>query len=487
MVKIVTIKISNHKYRRFVMNTNTVKDYQKCLGRLILATQMLKLEVDTAQLGEIADLIVQPMTGPWRFFHTPQHIFDVAGNKDGIEILAALFHDVVYFQVDRSINFNISRYISPFVKDVKGQLVIRKADLREDYIFDILLSVFGFSPGQKLDISAGQNEFLSALVAAKVLEPLLPISHLLQIIACIEATIPFRLSTQDGLTATEVLYQRLQAINDKLKLGLSDTQIQETVKKGVRIANRDVASFAHPRPACFLANTWNLLPETNHNLMGGGAYTVSDYRVSIQKAEEFFNSLTPEKIFRQFQAEPSDEDYQMLLNNTQHNLEIAKLYLSCKLVTIALVEALSFAIGLDIPIATMMGELPFRGFTFIRLEAFLPDIEAKVPPKSELEKEVFNLLEQGRSKSAEYDLENSPLATFIVKSIGFEGVREQRELAKDFFRGNIFTENLIASFDLKVSQSVIDALGKMFDSRKAAINRNYCITFESKSKPQSNP
>ncbi|MBW4507793.1 MAG: hypothetical protein KME64_14950 [Scytonematopsis contorta HA4267-MV1] len=465
---------------------NTVLAYQKCLGRLILATQMLKLEVNTVVLGEIADLIVQPMTGPWRFFHTPEHVFEVAGNEDAIEILAALFHDVVYVQVDRSINFNISQYISPFVKDVKGKLVIRQADLAQDYIFDMVSSVFGFFPGQELDIPLGQNEFLSALVAAKVLQPLLPLSDLLQITACIEATIPFRLPTEEGLTASEVLYKRLQITNNKLQLGLSDIEIQETVKKGVRIANRDVGSFAYPSAACYLANTWNLLPETNHNLMSCGAYTVSDYRASIINTETFLNSLTPERIFRQFRGEPSDEAYQLLLMRTQQNLEIAQLYLSCKVVTIALVEALSFAIGLDIPLATMMGELPYRGFSFIRLENFLPDIDTEYQLKTDVEKEVFNLLEKGRAKGAEYDLENSPLATFIVKSIGFDGIRQQHELAKDFFQGNIFTENFIASFNLMVSQSVITAVEKMFDSRKAAVTRNYSLTFESKSRPPSN-
>ena len=34
------------------------------------------------------------------------------GNKDAIEVIAALFHDIVYVQVDRSINFNVCYYIT---------------------------------------------------------------------------------------------------------------------------------------------------------------------------------------------------------------------------------------------------------------------------------------------------------------------------------------------------------------------------------------
>ena len=90
--------------------------YLQCLERLIWAIDRLKVEVEPSELARIAELIVQPMTGPWRFFHTPEHIFDVGGNEDAIEVLAALFHDIVYVQVDRSINFNVSYYITPVSK-----------------------------------------------------------------------------------------------------------------------------------------------------------------------------------------------------------------------------------------------------------------------------------------------------------------------------------------------------------------------------------
>ena len=40
------------------------------------------------------------MIGPWRFFHNPEHIFDVRGDEDAIEVMVALFPDIVYVQVD---------------------------------------------------------------------------------------------------------------------------------------------------------------------------------------------------------------------------------------------------------------------------------------------------------------------------------------------------------------------------------------------------
>ena len=106
------------------MNT----DYnQQCLSKLIWAMQKLNIEMDYTEMPKIAELIVQTMTGPWRYFHTPNHIFEVGGEDDPIEVLAALFHDVVYVQVDQSVNFNLTYYIVPFVRQVGEHLVIREA------------------------------------------------------------------------------------------------------------------------------------------------------------------------------------------------------------------------------------------------------------------------------------------------------------------------------------------------------------------------
>ena len=104
---------------------NCEQEYTQCFERLTWACDRLGVEVESDRLSEVAQLIVQPMTGTWRLFHTPQHIFDVGGQDDAIEVLAALFHDLVYVQVDLSVNFNLSYYISPFSQELDGKLQIR--------------------------------------------------------------------------------------------------------------------------------------------------------------------------------------------------------------------------------------------------------------------------------------------------------------------------------------------------------------------------
>ncbi|MCZ0903134.1 hypothetical protein ON021_24870, partial [Microcoleus sp. HI-ES] len=395
-------------------------EQKRCLDCLVSSIEQLGGRVDIPKLEQIAELIIQTMRGPWRYFHTSEHIFEVGGSVDPIEVLAALFHDLVYVQVDQGVSFNISSALCPFVKEVRSQLVIRdETELPEDAMYQLVASVFGFIPGKTLSPFAGQNEFLSAVIAAKSLEPFLPASTIAEITACIEATIPFRPVSPSGLSAIELLYQRLANAKRDFNLGWSHAEIVEIVKRAVRLANRDVENFASPNSSNFLDNTWNLMPETNHELSNVNSYTVAGYRRSLQKMEGFLNFLKPELVFQQFMQEPDDETYANLIARTRKNIEVAKLYLGVKLITIAILEALSYRLGRDIPLSTMMGELRTPGFKTSVLEDYLPNRQSAYPLESQLQREVLDLLEIGRNQESRYDIKNSPVSTFIIKSIGF--------------------------------------------------------------------
>lgn len=448
------------------------QDQERCLESLIWSIQQLEGNVDMSRLTKSAELIIQTMTGPWRFFHTPNHIFEVGETGDAIEVLAALFHDLVYVQVDQGVGVNISSYISPFVKEISGQLVIRSyPELDQDPLFELVARIFGFVSGQGLSPMAGQNEFLSAVIAVKALEDLVPASVLAQIVTCIEATIPFRPRSETGQTASERLYERLRQVNEQFNFGWSEEDTIKVVQRSVRLANRDVENFAYPASADFLDNTWNLLPETNHDLTNTNSYTVHGYRASLQKMEGFMNFLKPELVFQRFKGEPDDETYQLLITRTGKNLEIARLYLGFKLLSIAVVEALARRIGRDIPLSTMMGELPANGAAATaQLEYFLPDIPLTHPPETVIEAEVLQLLEKGRSQSSSYDIKNSPVATFIVKSVGFTEARRLLLQAKEFFKGAISPEEFLASCDPQVVKVISDGVLQLFESRKASLS-----------------
>ncbi|MGQ4646899.1 hypothetical protein [Lyngbya aestuarii] len=449
---------------------NFEQNHQQCLEKLIWVVDQLQVEVPPNHIAKISTLIVKTMTGPWRYFHTTEHIFEVGGYRDAIEVLAALFHDIVYVQVDGSVNFNLTYYLAAFIEEDRGELFIReKSELPSDSLFEIVADVFNFVPSQALSPLGGQNEFLSAVVAAKVLEPFLSTNLIFQIVACIEATIPFRLKSESGLSPSEILYQRLKSINHQFNLELTETEISQTVKRSVRLANRDVGSFAHPSSAVFLANTWSLLPETNHNLLKSGSYTVRDYRVAMQKMSGLMNFLEPELIFRQFQGEPDDQTYHGLVEQARRNLQVARLYLESKLVANAILESLSLRLGRDISLAIMMGELPDSGFSLGRLGDSFPNILNPYKPNNEIQQEVLDLLELGRSNGANYDLKTSPLTAFVVKYIGFDSISKIQEQMQDFFQGNICSEDFLASCNVDLIRIITNEVTKLLENRKAAL------------------
>ncbi len=446
------------------------QNYQQCLEKLLWATEQLEVEVSLAELAKITQLIVQTMTGPRRCFHSAEHMFEVGGSTDAIEILAGLFHDIVYVQVDGSINFNFTYYLAPLLTEEEGQLFIRaKTELPDDSTFEMVAAVFGFVPEQALSPLAGQNEFLSAVVAAKALESFFSPSLIVQLTACIEATIPFRPISESGLNPSQLLYQRLKSTNEQFNLKLTDEEIRQTVKQSVRVTNRDVGSFAHPSSAVFLANTWNLLPETNHNLQKSGAYTVRDYRIAIQKMTGFMNFLNPETIFQHFQGEPNDETYHNLVDQAKKNIKIGRLYLESKLIANAILEALSLRLSQDISLAIMMGELPDSGYFLGRLGDTFPNLIKPYQPTNSIEKEVCNLLILGRGNGGNYDIKTSPLTAFVIKFIGFDGILALREQSRKFFQETISSEDFLASCDPELVRIIANEVIKLLENRKQAL------------------
>ena len=447
-------------------------EQKRCLDCLVSSIEQLGGRVDIAKLEQIAELIIQTMRGPWRYFHTSEHIFEVGGSIDPIEVLSALFHDLVYVQVDQGVSFNISSALCPFVKEVRSQLVIKdETELPKDAIYQLVASVFGFSPGKILSPFAGQNEFLSAVIAGKSLEPFLPASAIAEIAACIEATIPFRPVAASGLSAIELLHQRLVSVNRDFDCGWTDAETVEIVKRSVRLANRDVENFASVNSSNFLDNTWNLMPETNHELSNVNSYTVGGYRRSLQKMEGFLNFLKPELVFQQFMQEPDDETYANMIAQTRKNIAVAKLYLGIKLITIAILEALSYRLARDIPLSTMMGELRVPGFKTSVLEDYLPNTQIAYPLESQLEKEVLDLLAIGRNQESPYDIKNSPVATFIIKSIGFAETENFLKKAQEFFAAHISSEEFLSYCAPDVIETISSGVMKLFDSRKIALGK----------------
>jgi hypothetical protein len=231
-----------------------------------------------------------------------------------------------------------------------------------------------------------------------------------------------------------------------------------------------VENFANPIAAEFLDNTWNLMPETNHDLANTNSYTVHGFRRSLENMERFMLQLQPDRVFQQYRGEPNDSTYQSILQHTNQNLEVARLYLGSKLLSIAIIEALSLRIGQDTPVATMMGELPHRERrSLVQLEHYLPEVTVPYPLQTHLEWEVLELLEKGRGQASSYDTKNSPVTTFIIKSIGFTEAKRLLTKAKAFFQGNLAAENFLAACDRSILEPITNGVIQVFENRQIAL------------------
>ena len=444
---------------------------QECETKLNWAAEKLGFPIDNLKINEIAKIIVHNMTGTWRYFHTLDHIFMVGKSDDALEVLAALFHDLIYVQVDGKIDFNLSYYLAPYIRD-EGQNLLRIRDsyeLPHDPIFEIVTSIFGLVPSQVLSHFQGQNEFLSALATAKIFEPFFPTHILARMATIIEATIPFRPLSKEGLTPCHALYQRLEKTNNLFNLGLSLDELEETIKQSVRLANRDVSNFALENTADFLGKTWALLPETNHSLVNPHSYTVKEYRLAIQKMEHFLYSLKAELIFSRFNSEPDWQIYSNYVAKAQKNLAVAKIYLTSELIAMTLLEAISLRLGNNVTLVAMIGDYYADDRQNNTLDGLLNIHQYNsYQSKSMLEKEVLDFLKKDNDRSCSLSTNKSQLATFLVYNMGFEKIVNLRQKSLDFANQKISGENFIACFQPELIATIIEALAKLFNSRKIA-------------------
>jgi hypothetical protein len=375
---------------------------------------------DESKLEPWAVLVHESMSGRGRNFHSVQHVFDVAGDsQDPLLILAAMFHDTVYYQVDGGLPDKQVDLIGDIIEERDGEVHLRDCDAAADPRLALVAAVFGFAAGQVLSPFAGLNEFLSTMLAARSLGDALPLSVLAEVAACIEATIPFRKADEQGRGPAERLHTHLEQANGDFSLGLSAAAIEAAVHRAVELANRDVGNFAYEDVAWFLDLTWKLLPESNVPLRSSAVYTIGEFQLALKKMEGFFSFLDPEVVFGSFRGRPDAATVEALTTRARRNLQVGRCYLRAKLSGMSLLAALAAKTGGDAPVSLFMGDLPGPGYRSIRLEDNLPAPREFAPG---CQPEVYELLAVGRKSESRFDLRNSPLSAFLYAHLGDGGI-----------------------------------------------------------------
>jgi hypothetical protein len=440
---------------------------QKLISIFDQSFQALGVSVSLEKLEDLSVTIHRAMTVQARHFHTLEHVFSFVDPNNAIRSLAALYHDIVYYQVDMGFSPQIWELIAPYFRQEQNDFYLTESLHPADRLFSLALDIFDLRPGQKLSSMAGLNEFLSALVMNKQVGDLIPESDLFGILVCIEATIPFRGFTPDGKSHFEVLEARLGGVSRAYGLNIPEAELIEIIKTAVIFANKDIENFAEVDPGRFLDNTWKLLPETNAALRLPDVYSIATYRQALLKMEFFFISLKLETVFNRYRGVPSDEDFTRMTCLAKNNIEVATAYLQIKILGVTILEALAKATGGDAPLSLFLGDVPREGVSIKRLEYYLPELAD--PPWVQASSIIYQLLESGRASDVSFDMKNSPLSLFIYKSMPPAQISHFMKRAREFYAGALSPVEFLAEIDLEIVQPIARACSIMVYTRRQAL------------------
>lgn len=432
--------------------------FQRALSGMSLSAPPLSIE-------GWAVLVHRSMTLGRRRFHTTRHVLTVTRDLPPMGTLAGLFHDLVYVQVDDGFPAQVAERLAQLAAPVEGGW--RLSDQAGLGLPGLCSTLFAVEPGQVLGPFTGVNEYLSAVVCVETLEGLLGPSALAQLAACIEATIPFRGRNPAGQTPLDALGGRLRLARERHGLELDDAAVEGCLDHALQLANRDLENFAEADPGRFLTNTWALLPETNPPLKGFGVYSIVEYRRSLGRMEAFLNHLDPMTIFQQRSGLPGPERFAELERLSTRNVDVARRYLGIKLFTIGLIEAFAHLTGGDAPISLFMGDIEGEGRRPLRVEDQLSDPHPEPAPGCD--PVMLDLLHVGRAGASHFDMQNSPLSSYLYRALGEDRMMRGLDRVHQMFVGDLGPRSLLDSLDRGVVQDLGQALASMVPTRRDAL------------------
>ena len=434
--------------------------------------------VTMPRLEIMAILVHDSMSASSRNYHSVQHVFDISRDlRDSIAIMAAIFHDCIYYHVDgRLTDIQCKILEGVFQTDESGnQQVIahqfnatnmKEMEQVKDPLLLMVEMIFGLLPSQKLTPQLGLNEFLSAVIAVRELQEHLPMPVLAQIACCIEATIPFRPHI-DGIGPMDRLYTNMKRTRTVFELDLTDDQLVESVQRACILSNEDVGNLGSKDRHWFLDNTWSLLPETNESLRQQYLYTAKEFHHAVFKMNGFFGFLKPDVVFISFRGIPSEEKMTQKNEACAENLEIGKKYVGAKLLAVSVLAAFAELTGGDAPMSLFMGDLPSRHHVSTKLEDCLPD-----PPAAALLKcdsVVYEILLLGRRAETSFDIRQSPLAAYLYGCMGDEALIQVLKSNKMYPMEKENSLQLLACLPREALQNVAKNMAKVALSRSDLI------------------
>mmetsp|Transcript_22346 Transcript_22346/g.53161 ORF Transcript_22346/g.53161 Transcript_22346/m.53161 type:complete len:563 (+) Transcript_22346:104-1792(+) len=433
-----------------------------------------------SKLEEMAIFIYESMSISTRNYHSVQHVFDLINfdrrlENNPIAVVAICFHDCIYYHVDGGLT-QVQALLLKGSFRIKGHNEDNSEGMHSRQIYEFFASdretavdsvdesttllqmvetIFGYVSGQRIRISNdGLNEFLSALVAVRMLKNHLPMEILAQIVCCIEATIPFRQADKEtGKTHMDHLYDNMKQARQTYKLELSDEDLVASVQRACLVSNSDVGNFGTSDRHWFLDNTWSLLPEGNESLRNQYVYRVDHFHVALYKMYGFFGFLQPSVVFHEFKGVPAASEMDRKIEECTKNLAFGRTYVGAKLVAMSLVSALAVLTNGYAPLSLFTGDLRAEerqnshikrrvsksqnqkclklmdpSNKHIRASDFFSTKtvrNSQLPPEGCLQmcnQLVYEILTEGRRSESLFDTKRSPWAALLYGHLGDTGL-----------------------------------------------------------------
>jgi hypothetical protein len=395
---------------------------------------------EAGDAANVAKLILNSMGTPGRVYHNMQHVLDISETmRDPILILSALFHDVIYYSIDKSFQGDQAKALegvlqSPVAVDDDSDgpptppLVL--APSFDDEIVDMTVRLFGFERNEPLP-KLGTNEFLSAMIGVRVLSPWLTVPQLMQVAACIEATIPFR-PTVDGASPMDRLYDRLAVVCPDEP----EEWLVRTVRMAASTANCDMCSFDSDDRDFFLDSSWKLIPEARPALLREDCPLTEYYEecFALEGRTAFLKGAVP-KIFQSFRHVPTEEQMRAKEAKTHENLRIMGQYAQIRMLQLMVLVDFVKIVGEDparVPLRPLLRmTVPGASSSSSVSEEETPTGEGSPVGLTSEEVEVRNWLVHGRRAGFSWDPATSPLGGYLYDRLGPNGIRPAVEIGKN--------------------------------------------------------
>src|SRR5262245_17133564 len=125
------------------------------------ALHQLDAPAETNEIEQWGFSIHSALSAPGREFHNHDHVIALAKEGDPLEVIAALYHDAVYIQVDQGPPRSMRAEMEQALTQGEGGWRVLAAAADSDVTADVL-AIFAHRVGDLVTATTGLNEFASA-------------------------------------------------------------------------------------------------------------------------------------------------------------------------------------------------------------------------------------------------------------------------------------------------------------------------------------